>query len=167
MRLHEIPIQQNPSSNYQPHPEKYNLHLLEMQLLKMNRLTHQGRASQDQLTDNDHLGASASIEAMMNPTVLIRVWCGSPLLREAETGEIMICSQLSIALSTSCALKLAFPRENKMIHMQSIAMSDSNGCIWITRHQAYSHKHFWFKRELDQSVSFLPNICTVQRSSSA
>ena len=35
--------------------------------------------------DNDHLGASASIEAMMNPTVLIRVWCGSPLLREAET----------------------------------------------------------------------------------
>ena len=73
-----------------------------------------------------------------------------------------------------CALKLAFPRENKLMHMQPIAMSDSNGCIWIhtrnqtlTRHQAYSHKHFWFKRELDQSVSFLPNICTVQRSSSA
>ena len=67
-----------------------------------------------------------------------------------------------------CALKLAFPRKNKLMHMQPIAMSDSNGCIWIlTRHQAYSHKHFWFKRELDQSVSFLTNICTVQRSSSA
>ena len=28
-----------------------------------------------------------------------------------------------------CALKLAFPRENKLMHMQPIAMSDSNGCI--------------------------------------
>ena len=27
-----------------------------------------------------------------------------------------------------CALKLAFPRQNKLMHMQPIAMSDSNGC---------------------------------------
>ena len=54
---------------HQPHPEKYHLHLLEMKLLKMNRLTHQRSApllAQVHLTDNDDLGDSASIEAMIN-----------------------------------------------------------------------------------------------------